>query len=534
MGPEPESDANLEHNGGDGALDFYLVRAPMTRDASGTPQKKFEGLTPASPGARACGKQRYILIDSRQPLGSPTSPGLLSTAAHELMHAITFAYQPADNGGCGYSWIVEASATWAESFVYPKANAEHDWANVFLGHPRWSIDKTDSEGRHDYGAYLLPYFMQWSGSGEKFMPAVWDQMRRDTAFVAINTVMPDGWDKQWPLFLNANWNQPPVDRPKGYRAWDGITNYAAGWHFPMYGTGANPEVKALTFDLDDSAGPPGVPYLSGTYFDVKFEPKVRTVIFENTVADLGQPHTSVWGIQKIRGTWKDPEDWTKELTKAWCRDEAKEDIEELVIIVGNSDWQGKKMLKPPEDPKVKAYSTGCTAWTSSTVLTTIMPIPGKGSTITAVVRSTARFEVDTSFNGSGEQRQYWKVVSGKMNWRAEVTGGCSGGTSGSRGIRLGADSNPEANIHIWEEGGKMVATVGEGPWPGNIPTYPLTCPGDPPVMFMVYSAGHGIGISSMLPKETLDPDGKGFRGDYTVDLGGGTTRRFQYSFHVSP
>jgi hypothetical protein len=532
MDPEPASDANLQHNGGDGALDFYLVHAPMVLDENGVRKKNFEGLTVPAPGAGACGKQKYIQLDSKQPLGSPTSPGLLSTAAHELMHAITLAYPPVDNSGCGDPWIIEATATWAESYVYPKANAEHVWLDEYLNHPRLPLDRANYA--REYAAYLFPYFVQKSGAGEQFIPAIWAAMRTKRSLEAINGVLTKGWDDAWPAFLIATWNQPPVDRPDGYRGWDRIAKYTAAWHFPMTVGSQSPEVQPLPFTIDAAAGPPGVPYLSGVHFELKFDPKVRTVVFENTIADLGQPHSSVWGIQKIDGTWKKPEDWTKELTKAWCRDEKKENIEELIIVVGNSDWQGKKMLKPPEDPKIKAYSTGCTAWTSQTVTTTVMQIPDKGSTITEVVRSSARFEVDTSFNGPGEQREYWKVVSGSMTWKAEVTGNCSGGTSGSRAIRLGADSNPEANIHIWEDGGKTVATVGEGPWPGTIPTYPLTCPRDPPVTFMVYSAVHGIGISSMVPKETLDPDGKGFHGDYTVNLGGGTTRRFQYRFHVSP
>jgi hypothetical protein len=359
-------------------------------------------------------------------------------------------------------------------------------------------------------------------------------MRTKRSFEAINGVLPDGWDKAWPAFLIATWNQPPVDRPNGYRQWDGITKSTAAWHFPMSVGSRNPEVQPLTFDIDISAGPPGIPYLSGTHFELKFDSKVRSVVFENTVADLGQPHSSVWGLQKIRGTWKTPEDWTREFSKAWCRDEEKEDIEELVIVIGNSDWQGKKPLKPPVDPKVKAYSTGCEAWTSNTVITTTFPIPDKGSTITEVVRSSARFEVDTSFNGPGELRQYWKVVSGTLSWEAEVTGLCTGRTSGSRGIRLGADGNPEANIHIWDDAGTMVAQVGEGPWPGNVPTYTLTCPKDPPVTFMVYSAGHGIGISSNRGRDVLAPSGRSFGGDYIADLGGGVKRHYQYTFRVSP
>jgi len=532
MNQEPEYDANLAHNGGDDAFDFYLVHAPMEVDTStGAPHKKFEGLTmPAS--ADACDRRKYILLDSKQPIGSPTSPGILSTAAHELMHAITLAYGVADNSGCGDPWIVEASATWAENYVYPKANAEHVWPKEFLNHPRWPIDRTNYN--HEYGAYLLPYFVQMTGDQPQFMRAIWGEMKQQKSLAAINRVLSGGWDEVWPKFLIANWNQPPVDQPDGYRGWDDVRDYVRGMHYPMSALGRM-DVQPIKFDLDPTAGEAGIPYMAGAHFTFKFDRSVRSVVFTNTIARLPQPHTAVWGLAKLKGEWKEPKNWTRDLDRVWCRDDANEDIEELILVFGNSDWQTKKTLIPFDDPTIKTYPTGCTAWSGSTTTTNTITSTAPNLTITEVVTSTMRFVVDSGLILRGQPREYWKVQSGSLSWRTSVTGDCSGGGSGGVGIRDMGSGNEVATLRIWEEDRKMHVSGSQGPWPEEIPRYTINCPrGNVPTVSMVLITALGW-FNTDSDRDLLSPDGKSFGGDFTSRVAdGAVTTRFQYQFRVSP
>jgi hypothetical protein len=533
MGPEPLSDGSHPPNGGDGALDFYLVHSPKAIDPeTGKPGISWAGTARAAPGFARCGAS-YILLDSTLPLQNPSSPGILTTAAHEFMHLIARATRPKDNNGCGDRWIQEASATWAEEFVYPKVNAEHVWPEEYLNHPRQSLDLSNE--KHEYGAYLLPFFMQKAGGGEKFMPAIWDQMRTKTALRAIDDAMSGGFEEWWPKFLIANRNLEPVDQPSGYRGWDGIKPYAGGIRTEVDLVGTNARTSDLTFDFNPNDGPLGLPYLTGAYFEFKFKPSIRAVVFENTVADLGQPGSSVWGLQKIRGAWKKPEDWTRDFSKAWCRDDAKEDIEELVIIFGNSNWQGKKVLKPPTDPQVKAYPTGCTAWSGTMVTTTTVEVLDQSSTITEVMRSNMRFVVDTTKDTPGRPHEYWKVESGRLSWQENVTGVCTGEMHGSRAIQDRGGGDEEALLKIWDEGGKMMANGVEGPWPTGIPlpTYAIKCPNKLDATMTLLSNGVGVSPKLSLGVE-LAPDGKSFSGDDLWEMGPLMKKRIQYTFHVSP
>ena len=99
-----------------------------------------------------------IYLPYYQPAGSIISPGLIEYATHEFMHVLQFSYaRPACSP---YDWAMEATATWAEDYVYPLADSEHDSAQGYLTYPERRLD--DTEEMHDYGAYLLFYYLTHS------------------------------------------------------------------------------------------------------------------------------------------------------------------------------------------------------------------------------------------------------------------------------------------------------------------------------------------------------------------------------------
>jgi hypothetical protein len=536
MDPEPASDANFPNNGGDGALDFYLVHAPPRVTAAGT-VVKWEGQARTAVPADPCHAARYIVIDSRRPLGTPTTPGVIHVAAHELMHAITFAYRVADNGGCGDPWIVEASATWAGNFVYPRVDDEHTYAMSYLTGPHTPIDHVTDGDTHHYGAYLFPLFQEMSGAAAAFMPAVWAKLRTMQSLAGVNSVLAGGWEKVWPQFLIKNLNEPPVDAPNGHRSWDRLGHKAL---VRRHDVDVSAGLTTIALDLPErydvtGQATPGVQYLAGWYHWFKFRQNVRSVFFENTIALLAQPGASVWGMVKIRGAWKPADDWTRDFQKAWCRDDSNEDIEELVVIIGNSDWQNKQTVNPREPMTLKAYPTGCAAWSGTTTTTNIITSTNPDLTITEVAQSTMRFEIDPTFVTPGEPRQYWEVVSGHLSWRVTVTGACTGSAQGSVTIPRGPPGEEMARLTIWEEGGALVYMGNQGPVPGDVPAYTITCPGssEPPARMTVFIIHGWFGTDEANNKVSLD--GKSISGDFTSGQAGGAIKtRYQYSFRVVP
>ena len=562
----PKTDSGFAKNGGDDALDFYLVHAPgksTPNPLTGKPDL-WDGQARSSDRTNHCHDSRFILIDSNNPLvGNKRVNGILAIAAHELFHAIQFAYNTPI--ACNVTWIRESTATWAANFVYPTEDTEHNEARAFLDLPSRPIDSEASE-HHVYGAYLLPYFREMTTGNTDFMRRMWENFERLAPRITpppgappptveqrkqasrnqypqevrqgVDRVLIRGFENTWPKFLVRNWNRPPVDQPDGYRKWDRLNDTVYVWgHRQNVETRGGMVTKNIEFPYDPAGGR-SLPYLAGHYQHFAFRPSVRSVVFHNTIAEMGQPHTSVWGIVKIGGTWKDPEDWTREFQLAWCRDDRMEDIEELAIVFGNSDWETEKPLIPIDTPKVKAYPVGCTAWSGTTVTTNTITSTEPDITITEVVRSSMRFIVDSSFIRKGERRQYWKVESGTLSWQVNVTGACTGQAQGNLPISDMGPGDEVATLQIWEEGGKILVSGLQGPWPTDIPTYTVTCPGssEPPALMVFMTNAGWFGTDS--DRNQLAADGKSFGGDFTSQPasggGGSILTRWVYSFHVAP
>ena len=476
MGVEPAADSNIAKNGGGNELDFYLVHAPIVTNKSGTRGPAWLGVTMPAISFLPCAPQRYILLDSRQPLGSATTPGLLSVAAHELMHAITLMFRVADNNGCGDPWIVEASGAWAENFVYPLANAEHPWAKEFLNLPHYPID--DLTGTRYYGAYLLPLFVERVNDAN-FMRRIWRQFKTEKSLQGVNSVLTDGWDKQWPEFLVRNWNRPPIDG-KSYRAWDALRTPVSE-NAVTIDTKNGPVTEQMPMPVrfdPATQSTSGLDYLSGFYYHFKFQSSVHTISLDNTFAEYKKinPHISLWAIAKTAGVWAQPEDWTDKPSKDWCRDKPSEDLEELVIVLGNSDWQTKKRFSPETPPSLTAYPQGCASWIGTYTDTATYEGPDKSTIVETVDVTNLTFMADSDYILPGQPVGHWKVVAGALTWAATVSGACSGGGSGSLAIKDEGGGAEIARIQIQNEGQEIVVTNSTGPWPGNTPTFSVKCP----------------------------------------------------------
>lgn len=85
--------------------------------------------------------------------GFPPDPSgaLRATVAHEFHHLIQFNESASNDG-----WMLEATATWEESVVYPDIDARTFYIPAFVESADQSLNLTD--GSHEYGLYV---FMRW-------------------------------------------------------------------------------------------------------------------------------------------------------------------------------------------------------------------------------------------------------------------------------------------------------------------------------------------------------------------------------------
>jgi hypothetical protein len=217
-----------------------------------------------------------IYLPNGLPIGSEASAGLLQYATHEFMHAIQFAHtiQSCSN----YRWLKEATATWAEDYVYPQANSEQQTASGYLDRPQARLD--DGSGLHDYGAYLLFYYLTHSvDTSARVVRYTWQNAATTgNSYQAMDNAVQQAapgtmWhDVYWPLYLATLWNKAPFPQ---YYAPDGLTVTVApdgGGSIPI-STPSGEQVTPLYAEL---------PTGGAVFYDLKFpDSSVRSVSILN-------------------------------------------------------------------------------------------------------------------------------------------------------------------------------------------------------------------------------------------------------------
>jgi hypothetical protein len=346
---DPIKDDGRVCNGGDGRLDIYLVDMAFhggTGDANGEAYQDHTAFT--------CRQFPAYLQINRNRSGA----GLMSTLAHELMHASQYAY---NTKSCfdTYGWIIEATATWAKDYVYPTDNDEHGYAGYFLESPEKSLeDQSTRTGKkvRDYGSYLFFQFLAHT-INDNAIPKTWAATERfDSSLGAVNDAISakGGLEKQWPEFAKFHWNLPPMDK-KSYKAWDNLGNV------PNLALDQDQPINAyLNGKLSlEIALKPDVPHLAVNYYDFSFyKSDTRSVLYYNPYT--ANPKAHVQALWKLGDDSWTEEDWTLYKFIGLCRDIKAQRITELVIIISNAEWQdtGSK-LQVSDPPKFMASSVGC-------------------------------------------------------------------------------------------------------------------------------------------------------------------------------
>jgi len=111
---------------------------------------------------------------SEFPTNTPLE-NLQVTAAHEYFHAVQFAYDYFED-----SWLMEATATWAEDEVYTDVNDNLQYLSTGpLSRPALPLDTFNNEG-YQYGAwiffrYLTEHFTDAQGGLPTLVRNIWEQ-----------------------------------------------------------------------------------------------------------------------------------------------------------------------------------------------------------------------------------------------------------------------------------------------------------------------------------------------------------------------
>jgi len=442
LGRFPLSDLSEKCNGGNDRVDVYFVNY-------GAGGKGGQVTTYALPeeliAQNACAKRpSYMILNqlSREffkAAAVPEGARLLvkSIVAHEFLHVLQFAMDRA--ASCADTeWFDEATAQWVIDHVVPsipqgvpgefgyedgfqkvdatKKRSGSILANYLYSDHMRSIEKRGANPlENGYADYLFFQYL-----ARKHTPAtikqIFDAMAAGQNSVeAIASVID--MKAVWPEFAKTLWNDW---ENKVLDDWHNLDEYDFGLFHVFTQTSAAATESAspdkfrpiaidqkgerrAKFTLLENA----LDEFSGNYYEIpqrsmfyeylKFtDPSVHSVLFFNPIATLpSNEFMKLQVLKKIGGAWSAAEDWTMEPYKSFCLDKKDERLEELLIIVSNSEVN-RAADEPVRIPKqfpmqLSTSNVGCWRWqgTASTRITIADPVNNTVATASAIVQFEA-------------------------------------------------------------------------------------------------------------------------------------------------
>gem|GEM_PF-1582829 len=409
LGQFPLSDAGFACNGGDAGIDIYLAPIANARLAGQT--IPYSGQCANGPSFIELNLYHPIfLVGIVQPERDNRSV-VKAAVAHEFLHVLQLAMNR--QASCDDTkWFDEATAEWVMDFVEPqfptdavgapgiedgleKVGSQRRRSGSFYaqylysGHMR-SLEKGEPQN-FGYADYLFFQYLARAQSPES-VRSIYDAMAAGSNSLES---IARGIDMTaaWPEFSKTLWNDA-TNHVLDY--WQTADDYDFGlvdiFANSNIFAGAPSDLKPLeidqmghaeqTFTLLDNAlsrsdsGDYEIPPRSMFYEQLKFtDATVHTAIFTNPIAgDPNNQYMKVWAARKVGGAWQNPEDWTAEPTKAFCLDKKDERLEELLVIVSNSEINPQTEVPyriPLRAPmQVATTNVGCWNWQGTASLTT--------------------------------------------------------------------------------------------------------------------------------------------------------------------
>jgi hypothetical protein len=374
-----------------------------------------------------------------------------SVLAHEMMHAFQDAFYTNLCSG-DYTWLKEATATWFEDDIYPAYDREHIYAPVYLASTQFSLNYVNEKSypNREYSAYLFFFYLtrirapSAEQPGRLALPTtvIGDIFRATETMDSLHAVQSGvekngaTLDDAWPDFAVYCWNRAgPINR---FLTIDHLFFHAAMQEkldadaAPWLVTLADaaqlelPSLSARYFEIDiPSADVSSITFYNGLDFAIeKQDVDPFGTVYAANPPSTAQPGAHVDALIKIGDQWTH-EDWTKERFKPYCIDLKAERVQQLIIILTNSDVSSQSSVKVPGrlPPGVLASNVGCASWQGSADLTYNT---GPDSPTEHFVASDVLAE---AIGASGDDESalifhLFRVTGGTFSWTA------SGGSSG--------------------------------------------------------------------------------------------------------
>ena len=268
------------------------------------------------------------------------------TVAHELFHCFQYnlgeAYWKIINQEI--DWLEEATATWAEDFIYPDINSEQQYLEYYFANLNRGLIYRN--GAYEYGSYLWFFFLSQHLGRDSHIKTVLEKAKNGQVKKAIKNSARDFTDV-FAEFSVYNWNQPPAEL---YQDIPSFPQEIPTEKIVGYVSISVPK----KFDYQALMGPGQAHYADYIFPGTADKIKNVKFTFKNKNDNSQRIAFVLIGDRWERFNWTEVEE------VEFCRRRDEENVKQVLIISANSDLDNNYTDTYQVDPSgdCKAEKTG--------------------------------------------------------------------------------------------------------------------------------------------------------------------------------
>lgn len=421
----PLLDAGGEDEGGDDAIDVYLVEGAIQRGGDTEDIYKLINLGVNAYAAwsppykkNAAGKgisSGYLVLPRIGMLGEK----MRSTITHEFFHVLQFAHHDTYDLAVNKNpyWFVEASATWASvhfdrTLSWPARVAAEEHKGRFGRFQRETRALNDPDRAHIYAAYIWPLFLEQRSGSRDIIAAIWNGLEGASDAAQADTLL-DGkssFATNFHTFALRNLNSAfmpgdPLPRSDRYVTLD-----------PLFPDEAIQPIKTIA-PLGNYTKGLDMPPLSASYF--LFTPDadtIRKVVFEFSGLQP-QSELDVDALVHTQDGWlPKPVSLTGQGRVVFCFDKGKStdtirgSFDAIELVLSNHARAADARISG--DLVVTSSTAPCGVWVGSTTTTTRHADDAFTSqTVTTTTGVVLEFDAETALLSPAKESPY-RIRSG--------------------------------------------------------------------------------------------------------------------------
>ncbi|MBS4031588.1 MAG: hypothetical protein KGZ63_09230 [Clostridiales bacterium] len=270
------------------------------------------------------------------------NPELISaTTVHELFHIFQFEMKLSPTTA-DVKWLMEATATWSEHYVYDHFNTEHRFLPRFFR--TLHEDRISFGNNFEYCSYMLFYYLSDYAGNNIVSDILWETARRGPG--TVREYLSEKVSGMKGLYADFALNNINEFIFKRYNDSGPLPGVISGKALSKYSLKTDDE-KTESISLSPGAHQHKVFLINKNNEDIKH----IDIYFDNRLDD-DKYLTRIGIYRRYDGTWH-YEDWSAAQSIHFCRNNKEDEIDFLSIVYANANFKKEGTNNPVDGFTIK-------------------------------------------------------------------------------------------------------------------------------------------------------------------------------------